>query len=105
MHKLCCLFPSPDELPSVDFEVTCPSTCCVTVNKVLSRRSFRYERRNTTERVLQPETSSGVRVIGKTGKGHGAEHCESKSMVEKAADVHTTSSGAENVSHTTVHCT
>ena len=61
MKKLCC-FPCNTELPDVDVNMSCPSTCCVNQNKAneVKRRSFhkRDHGGKTKECVLQPESSS-----------------------------------------------
>jgi len=72
MQKLCCFSCAERELPEIEVEVTCPSTCCVSGSKSnLSRRQSSAKAshgRETKDSVLRPETPSRLCLDSETSK-------------------------------------
>ena len=93
MQNLCCFLCKERDLPDVDVNITCPSTCCVEnkITRSLSRK-FSSHGRSMGEEVgsfvLQPATSGQLRVDTKIEQGQRDSERQSAVVVKETASVH-----------------
>ena len=85
MRKFCCFTCSESDLPDIDVNVSCPSTCCVRETKSHKRRKHG---RDIEDGVLQPETSGGLCLNSETSEGDRSECEESQDVAEGTTNLH-----------------
>ena len=96
MQKLCCFLCKEDDLPSIDVNITCPSTCCVEnkISRALSRKFSNYGHGVGNEAgsvVLQRASSGGVQLNREIEQSKWSQQEESENVVEKTGRIHTAS--------------
>ena len=93
MEKLCCFLCKEDDLPSIDVNITCPSTCCVEnkITRSLSRKFSSHGRSMGGEVesfVLQQETSDQLRLNRKIEQGQRDSERQSAIVVKETTNIH-----------------